>query len=291
MARAQDLAAQIGSLDELLEIVSALRAMAAVQMQQSQRSLDAVRDYIGIIRRALADAASLVPEDGDGARADLARRPGLVVFCSEHGFCGSFNEPLVNAANEARRSEPNLRLIFVGARGAQRASECGLGSELTLPMATHSGGVTAAARRVAAELYRRFVARELTSIDVIFTRQTTGARISHERVKLLPFQAPEIDKKPTGAPPLVNLKPRRLLEELGAEYMFAMLEATAMESFASENAARFRTMEAAHEHIQSKTTDLDRIARRVRQDAVTTEILDLIGGFEAIKLSVTASRK
>jgi F-type H+-transporting ATPase subunit gamma len=78
------------------------------------------------------------------------------------------------------------------------------------------------------------------------------------------------------------MKPRRLFDELAAEYMFAMLEAAAMESFASENAARFRTMEAAHENIEKKIVEFERTARRMRQEAVTTEILDLIAGFEAM---------
>ncbi|HVB82371.1 MAG TPA: FoF1 ATP synthase subunit gamma, partial [Candidatus Binataceae bacterium] len=156
MARAQEISARIGSLKELLEIVGAIRAMAAVQLQQSQRSLNAVRDYIEIFRRALADAAGLLSDD-DGSGIPVEPRPGLVVFCSEHGFCGGFNEPLIRAATEASRSEANLHLIFVGTRGAQRSSEHGLRPELTLPMATHSGGVTAVARRVAAELYRRFL--------------------------------------------------------------------------------------------------------------------------------------
>jgi F-type H+-transporting ATPase subunit gamma len=283
MARAQDIATQIGSLKELLEIVAALRAMAAVQMQQSQRSLEAIRDYSGIIRSALAEAATLVPEEGTDAGAGSAASPGLVVFCSEHGFCGAFNEPLISTAIEASRSEPNLRLIFVGTRGAQRASERGLLPALILPMATHSGGVTATARRVAAELYRMFITPTLTSIEAIFTRETTGQHAELVRLKLLPLETPPVEKNQTRLPPIVNMKPRRLLDELAEEYMFAVLESAAMESFASENAARFRTMEAAHENISNKATELNRTMSRMRQEAVTTEILDLIGGFEAMK--------
>jgi F-type H+-transporting ATPase subunit gamma len=285
MARAEVIAAQIDSLKELLEIVAALRAIAAVQMQQSQRSLDAIRDYATIIRRALAEAATLVPEDSSGSAADGAQRPGLAVFCSEHGFCGAFNEPLISAAAEASRSAPNLRLIFVGNRGAQRSSERGLSPALTLPMATHSGGVTAAARRVAAELYRMFIAQTLTSVEAIYTREGTGQRANLVRLKLLPLEAPAVEEGQTRMPPLVNMDPRRLFDELAAEYMFAVLEAAAMESFASENAARFRTMEAAHENIDNKARELSRTMRRMRQEAVTTEILDLIGGFEAMKRS------
>ena len=282
MARAEEITARIGSLKELLEIVSAIRAMAAVQLQQSQRSLGAVREYIEMIRRALADAAGFLPRDGDSPDPRVERRPGLVVFCSEHGFCGAFNEPLIRAASEALRSEANLHLIFVGTRGAQRASEHGLRAELTLPSATHSGGVTGVARRLAAALYRRFLEQACTSVEVLFVREVTGQRPTLEKLRLLPLSVPAVEEKRVELPPIVNMQPRRLFDELAAEYMFAMLEAAAMESFASENAARFRTMEAAHENIENKSSELNRLAHRIRQESVTTEILDLIGGFEAM---------
>jgi F-type H+-transporting ATPase subunit gamma len=283
MARAEVIASQIGSLNELLEIVSALRAIAAVQMQQSRRSLDAIRLYADIIRRALAEAATLMPEDSNDPAAGGAQRPGLIVFCSEHGFCGAFNEPLISAAAEASKSDSNLRLIFVGSRGSQRSSERGLHPALTLPMATHSGGVTATARRVAAELYRMFNEQMLTSVEALYTREETAQRAHLVRLKLLPLEAPAVEGDRSRMPPIVNMEPRRLFDDLAAEYMFAMLEAAAMESFASENAARFRTMEAAHENIGNKAGELGRTMRRIRQEAVTTEILDLIGGFEAMK--------
>jgi F-type H+-transporting ATPase subunit gamma len=283
MARAQEIAAQIGSLNELREIITGIRAMAAIQMQQSQRSLDAVRDYIKIIRCALAEAAAFVPVDDDGSATPIVPRPGLVVFCAEHGFCGGFNEPLIKAAADAARMEPNLHLIFVGTRGAQRSSEHGLRPDLTLPMATHSGGVSAVARRVAAELYRMFVARTLTSVEVLYMRAITGREATLQKLRLLPLEPAAVEESRTEAPPLVNMRPRQLRDELGAEYMFAMLEATALESFASENAARFRTMEAAHENIEKKSSELKRLGRRMRQEAITAEILDIIGGAEAMK--------
>jgi len=282
MARAQQIAAQIRSLKELLEIIAALRAIAAVQMQRSQHSLEAVRDYSTIIQRALGEAATLVAKDDDGEDTSIARQSGLVVLCSEHGFCGAFNEPIISAAIEAQRTEPDLHLIFVGTRGAQRASERGLRPQLTLPMAPHSDGVTTAARRVAVELSRMFVAQTLTGVDVLYTREVTTDHSALTRVRLLPPDAPALEKNQAKLSPIVNMKPRRLFDELAAEYMFAMLEAAAMESFASENAARFRTMEAAHENIEKKITEFDRAARRMRQEAVTTEILDLIAGFEAM---------
>ncbi len=56
-----------------------------------------------------------------------------------------------------------------------------------------------------------------------------------------------------------------------------------MQSFFSENSTRFRTMEAAHQNIRNKSAELTKLARRIRQEAVTSEILDLISGAEALR--------
>ena len=283
MSRAQEIAAQIGSLNELSEIVTAIREMAAVQMRQSQSSLDAVRDYIEIIRRALGEAVALC-HGGDGdSWGKVKSLPGLVVFGAEHGFCGAFNEPLIRTAIDASRGQPSPYLIFVGTRGAQRSSEHDLRPNLTLPMATHSGGVGATARRIAAEIYRMFVERTLTSVEVLYMRTVAGRESGPQRLRLLPLEPAPVPRNGSAMPPLVNMAPRRLRDELAAEYMFAMLEAIAMESFASENAARFRTMEAAHENIDTKRSQLGKMAHRMRQEAVTAEILEIIGGAEAMK--------
>ena len=61
-----------------------------------------------------------------------------------------------------------------------------------------------------------------------------------------------------------------------------MLENAAMQSFFSENSTRFRTMEAAHQNIRKKSGELARLMQRLRQDSVTTEILDLISGTTAL---------
>lgn len=283
MARAQEIAAQTSSLKELGEIVAAIRVVAAAQMQQSQRSLEAVRNYVNIIRSAVAEAAALLPEDARDVTTHAVPRPGLVVFGAEHGFCGGFNEPLIRAAASALQTQPKLHLIVAGTRCAQRSSEQGLRPDVIIPMATHSEGVSAAARRVAAEVYRMFIAETISSLEVLYVREVSGRATTLEKLRLLPLETPAAAGARRQTPPLINMKPRRLRDELAAEYMFAMLEAAAMESFASENTARFHTMEAAHDNIGKKASELNRLARRMRQEAVTAEILEIIGGAEAMK--------
>jgi F-type H+-transporting ATPase subunit gamma len=281
MARIQEIATQIGSLKDLSGVIAAIRVMATVQMQQAEHALDAVRDYTEIIRRAFAEAALLVPEGHVAASAQVPARPALVVFASEHGFCGGFNQALIRTAAETLQQSPNLHLLFVGSRGALRAAEYGLYPHLTLTMATDIAGINAAARRVAAELYRMFVAQTITSAEMLYIREAAGNHTSLERVALLPLETPQSSGNQSTLSPLINMVPSRLRDEIAAEYVFAMLEGAALESFASENAVRFRTMQAAHESIQRKSADLNRLARRLRQETVTAEILELVSGAEA----------
>lgn len=283
MASGREIAERLGSLRQLVEIVGAIRAMAATQMQQSERSLDAIRHYSGIVMSALGDAMGLVPSDRHRVAASRPERPALVVFCAEHGFCGAFNEPMISMAANAIERDNTLQVVFVGVRGAQRAAERNIRPQLIISMASHSGGVTATARRIATWTSEMLARRSVTSIDLVFTRYGAGLHGAAQRISLLPLDTSVIKAAEAPIPPLVNVSSRQLFDELAAEYVFALLEEAAMESFASENAARFRMMDSARDNIQKKTTDLGRLARRMRQDAVTAEILEIIGGTEALK--------
>ena len=283
MAQERETATRITSLNELLEIVTAIRAMAASQMQQALRSLEAIRGYSQQIRGALSEAAGLLPPDGAIEAVVRPKKSGLVVFCAEHGLCGGFNEYVLRVAESTiAATDGSLELIVVGTRGAQICRERGSSPDLVLPMATHCAGVTGAARRVASELYRMFSERRIAGVDVIYA-EYAGAQLPRiERRRLLPLEVPVVQNASTQLPPIINLQSQRLFDEIVGEYFFATLENAAMQSFFSENSTRFRTMEAAHQNIQNKSSDLTKLMQRLRQNSVTTEILDLISGSAAL---------
>ena len=230
------------------------------------------------------------PPTGMGT-ATPPRKSGLVVFCAEHGFCGGFNgHPLRASEMAIEQNRESVMLIAVGSRGGQICREHGLRPDLVLPMAAHCAGVTAAARRVAAELYRMFSTNQVGSVEVIYTQQagTPFAHVEHHR--LLPLEVPVADRRWERVRPIINVSPRRLFDDMMGEYFFATLENAAMQSFFSENSTRFRAMEAAYRNIQNKSADLIAVSRRLRQEAVTTEILDLISGSEALSSRLNSSR-
>lgn len=84
-------------------------------------------------------------------------------------------------------------------------------------------------------------------------------------------------------PPLTTLNPRELLADLALEYIFAELCDAAMQAFVAENEARMMTISAAKTNIAQKVSELSRQEQQVRQEEITTEIVELATGAEALR--------
>jgi F-type H+-transporting ATPase subunit gamma len=127
-----------------------------------------------------------------------------------------------------------------------------------------------------------FSQRQIAGVEVIYTQHAEGQFAHLEQHRLLPLEMPAAEPRREKVPLLINVPPQRLFDDMVGEYFFAALENAAMQSFFSENSTRFRTMEAAHRNIENKSQELTKLLRGLRQEAVTTEILDLISGAEAL---------
>ena len=99
---------------------------------------------------------------------------------------------------------------------------------------------------------------------------------------LLPLDLASFALKQPRLPPIHNLAPDVLLEKLAADYVFALLTEAAVESLASENAARFAAMGSVHDNVSKKLEELRQDAHQARQTEITTELLDLVTGAEAL---------
>jgi F-type H+-transporting ATPase subunit gamma len=293
MERLSEIRARIKNLGDLADVVGAMRSLAAVRVQQARGALPAIRKYTEVVEGALAEAFALGPPAGgpsppapaealhDGAASGSA----AIVFSSEQGFVGAFNEHVLERA-AAQLSAPGDLLFVVGARGAALAAERRLAVAWTAPMTTHGGGLAEVARRVSQEVYRRAGRGELRRVTLVYARSSGGAASEVVVSSLLPFDPTPYQAANAGEgdalPPLTNLAPRELVDHLVDELVLAELMRAATESFASENGARLATMEAAHASIDEKLDDLSQDERRRRQDEITTELLDIVTGAEAV---------
>lgn len=278
--RAAQLDARIASLKELDEVVRTMRTLAAARLQQARAALPGIRQYADGIDAALAATVSLLPAAPYGSRGPGNARGVVVLFAAEHGFVGAFNERLLEAALPLPEGGS---LLVIGSRGAAAAVERGTPPAWTEPMATHVAGLAELARRVADEAERRLVQDGLTRVTLVFAHAEAGAAMQVARRAVLPFDPRPYADGATAAPPLLNLPPERLLPQLVDEFFFAAVVRAATESLAAENAARLLATEAATDNVERKLEELSRLAQRRRQEEITTELLDVVAGAEAMR--------
>ena len=289
MTRAAEIRAHIGSMAGLLDVVGAMRSLASMRVQEAHQALPGVRHYAQLMADAIGSVLLLTPDGPVPQASPTGRRRALVLCMGEHGFIGGFNERLLEAAKADFTAGD--KLFILGSRGAALAQEKGQSIAWSNPMATRLPSVQETVRRLAAELYRLIARGEVTSAAVMFARAGQGSASSIERRRLFPLDLPwnAAATEPPSLPPLHNLAPAVLLEKLIGEYVFALLTEAATESLASENAARFSAMEAAHDNVSKKLALLRRQGRQARQDEITTELLDVVTGAGALEAFPTAT--
>ena len=280
MNRLADIEGHIVSVRELLNIVGAMRSLAGMRVQEAQQALPGIRRYAESMAAAIGSALLLMPGAAAQKPNTLGRKT-LVLCAGEHGFVGGFNERLLETAETALETSDSL--FILGSRGAVLAAERGRKVTWTGPMATRPAGVSRVVSELAAELYSHIVRGEFLRIEVMFTRYTRGTGPNIERVQVLPLAVASLAANEPRQAPLHNLDAERLFDKLTAEYVFATLAEAAVESIASENAARFAAMDSAHRNVSKKLDDLHQQGRQARQTEITTELLDVITGAEAQK--------
>ncbi len=279
MTRLNEVETHVASMTELLDIVGAMRALASMRVQEAHRAVPGMRRYAQSMEGAIGDALRLIPERALPLRTSRGLRV-LIVCMAEHGFVGGFNERLIDAAGQDMSDRDML--FVVGSRGAMLARERGYEIAWAHPMATRLASVPETVRRLSAQLYQTIAQGAVTRAEAIFARYRQGSAATIERRLLFPLDLGSFAARATRLPPLHNLAPAALLEKLIAEYVIALITEAAVESFASENAARFSAMDSAHDNVSKKLGRLQEDARQARQSEITTELIDLVTGAEAL---------
>lgn len=269
------LKARISNLEELRNLVRAMRALAASHVQEAQEALTGMRRYVDVIEDSIAEVVGLLPETKVPAISQPSSfGAALIVVCSEHGFVGAFNDRLLDFAANSRT--PKQRLGIIGQRGAMMAEERGMDVAWSFPMATHVGGVLGVTRRVADDLAGAATA------DIVFGRYETGGAYEVVRKAILPLDPELLVETDRHSRPLHHIGPDKLLQQVASEYLFTEITRAVMESLASENGARLQVLIAADGNIADKLETLHREENTLRQEAITAELLDVVTGAEAI---------
>jgi F-type H+-transporting ATPase subunit gamma len=269
---------RIGTVHQLEAVITAMRGSAAARSREARSRLDGIRAYAAAIGQAIGQALALAPDsDPQPRKPQGLERHVVIVLSSEQGFAGSFNERVFDAA------EPHLKangseLLIIGDRGAMVAAERGLVFDWSAPMVAHAQEVPLLANRITDALYSRLEKDQASRVTVIHAVPGPSASIEVVERTLLPFDFARFKVVPRSNPPITTLPPEQLLAELAEEYVYAELCEEVMLSFAAENEARMQAMIAARSNVSRKLDELVASFRRLRQEEITGEIIELSAG-------------
>ncbi len=280
-----DISARIRGVRQLETVISAMRSIAAARAQQSRLLMEGVDAHAGVVARAIAQALRLLPDEPALPPARHAARAGLVLFCAEQGFAGGYTSRLLDEAVPliAAPMVAGADVFLVGSRGAALAGQRRLALAWQTPMAAHADGVPAVAGRVAAALFDRLPRDGLERLDMMFAAWSPGRGLELCRRSLLPLDRSAFAEVRNGIAPLITLPAAVLLARLAEEYVHAELCRAAMHAFAAENEARVQTLAAARSNITAMLDRLQARERRVRQDTITAEVVELGAATETLR--------
>jgi F-type H+-transporting ATPase subunit gamma len=301
----RELRRRIRSVESTKKITRAFELIAASQIVRAQSRIAGARPYVAGMEQVLATTAA---EAGGSTRLigtpERIERVLLVVIVADRGLCGGYNTIALRtadrlmAAGEAEGRE--YRLVTVGRKAIShfrfRNREIHHAFTQMTDRPTFDD-----ARAVTEEVVGPFLSGEVDVVQLVSWRFHSAGIQSISTRQVLPLPdapaAPEARRgeEPAAAPPAgsgdataggfydFEPAPDDLLRLLVPQYAEAILYQALLEASASEHTARQRAMSAATENAEQFITTLRRVMNRVRQDAVTTEIMEIVGGAEALR--------
>jgi F-type H+-transporting ATPase subunit gamma len=290
-ARLRQIRRRIRSVQSTMKITRAMEQIALSRIARAQRRVEQIRAYAVRLTEAMEDVARqtgalvhpLLEERTDPKRA------AVFVMTSDRGLAGAYN---ANVLRRAERVIGRLRgggiepVLYVAGRKGQGyfrfrqvSIEKGWSGFSEVPGYEN-------AEEIAETLIEAFLERKVDQIHAVYTDFRSAFTLRPVDRRFVPIAPEEVAGQERGEPHpeyIFEPAPAQLLDALLPKYVTALMFAAMLESAASENAARRRAMKAATENAEDLIRRLTREANQARQTEITTELMEIVGGAEALR--------
>ncbi len=282
---------RIGSVENTKQITRAMYMVSSAKLRRAQSAAESSRPYSESLSKTIADLVTKL-EHGQAhpllKPREQKNNAELLLFTSDRGLCGGYNSSLISQAEEfmALNKEKYQKIEFtmVGKKGSDyfkrrkyeiRKTTTNLVRNISFEMA----------RELADEVTERFTAGEVDEVYIIYSVFRSALRQVPATVKILPFEFEQTGEEEAGAgvdyiyePSITELLDALLPRQVRTQVYRAMLE-----SVASEHGARMTAMDNATTNAEEMIEGLTRTYNRARQEAITMELMDIVGGKEALE--------
>ena len=282
---------RIKTIQSTQKITRAQELIAASRIVRAQGRVKAAQPYSDSITAVVADLAA----GGGGGSALLVPRPELrnvahIVVAGDRGLCGAYNSNVLRTAEAAIAEDleagRGYRLITSGRKAEAYFRyrdydiEAAFSGFSDAPTYEDARGIGQAAAR-------SFLAEETDLVEIIYTRFVSMGTQVVERQTLVPLARDEVDAGEKDGPVAASYEfepsPDTILDLLLPRYVESRVYAALLNAAASEHASRQRAMKSATDNAGDLIISLSRVMNRARQDSITTEIMEIVGGAEALR--------
>ncbi len=295
MANLKEVRERIKSVINTQQITKAMKMVSAAKLRRAQQAILAMRPYADKLDEMLRNILSNL---GDAAETSFGKERPVVRACqvvvtSNRGLCGAFNSNVIKAAaanieenfSEVRRNG-NLSILCIGKRGydffRKHYKDCNIISDYVLLFDDLRFETVA---EVSRRLMDAFENGEYDAIDVTYAQFKNAVTQYPRTARWLPVQKmePQTDEPQTRADYIFEPDMQGLLEQLVPSILQTTFQKFMLDTHASEHGARMTAMDKATENANELLHELRLSYNKARQEAITKEILEIVGGAAALE--------
>jgi F-type H+-transporting ATPase subunit gamma len=290
MATLKDILHKISAVKKTQQITRAMNMVAASRLRSTQDKMQRFEPYARKFTEVLEKLASRIDSDVHPllVKRETVSKVELLQFNSDRGLCGSFNMNNIYMAEkwveEQKKTGRDYSMTIVGRKGRDyfrkrgypiTASHIQLYGKVDISFINH----------MAMDFIRRYMANEIDEVYMIYSRFKGMAKLEPTLVKLIPVEPPKKQDKSNEMSEEYLCEPsaKDLLIELLPKHVGVQILNALIQNEVSEHAARMAAMDNATRNCKEMVEDLTLIYNKARQASITAELMDIVGGAEAIK--------
>ena len=288
MATLRDIKRKIGAVQKTQQITKAMNMVAAAKLRGAQARMEQFRPYAAAYSQMLSSIAGRVEPEAHPffVRTPLVEKIELVLLTADRGLCGSFNMNLITAAEKFVKAKEadgiEVSLTCVGRKGRdffrRRKANIRMGYVDVWNKFDFNDAIA-----VAREVVTPFNNGEVQEVYLIYSEFVNMAIQRPTLVQLLPI-SPEMTEEEGPAQEYLCEPPEaQFLDYLLPRYINVRVYHGVLENSTSEHAARMTAMDNASSNCKDMIQQLTLVMNKARQAAITKELMDIIGGAEALK--------
>ena len=285
MANLKEIRSRITSVGSTMQITSAMKMVSAAKLKRAQDAIIQMRPYANKLTELLEDlSASLDSSDGGVYSQEREiKNVLLVTVTSNRGLCGGFNAYIMKRAKALINEDyanANVSILSIGKKSSEHFSKNGFNV-----VSTHDalfGDLTFDnVAKVAEGIMEKFVAGDYDKVVLVYNQFKNAATQIIMAENFLPVQATENEGASTGDYIFEPVK-QEIVEELIPKSLKTQLFKAVLDSHAAEHGARMTAMHKATDNASELKKELTLTYNKARQAAITGEILEIVGGAEAL---------